>query len=57
MCAVYRRDLDKMYTLPQRSQLVNSRAGIQTQAHLIPTMNDHTVPEVPSMWGHSWICP
>lgn len=45
-----------MYNLPKVSQLGSNRAGIQTQAHLILTLNNHAVLDIPSTWSHVWMC-
>lgn len=46
-----------MYNFPKVSQSDNSRAGIQTQFHLIPALNNHAVLEIPFTWNHVWVYP
>lgn len=48
--------LVKFIIWPKFHSQVNSRAGIQTQIHLIQTLKNHTIFEIPHIWNHEWMC-
>lgn len=54
MSPFYAKGWDKICHLPKVSQWGSSRAGIQTQGHLIPTLNNCVILDIPSTWSHAY---